>query len=335
MVRLSGHRGDDDLGPITDKTGRVQSRTITASSRGMGGHSTSALSSTPTPLPASLHHDTGAPESRPPLPSHLSHTPVPYEAYGFAHPHSQPSPAVYDPYLVAPTVRPHIPYRSLAQEPLIEFSMARQLWADFFEQMVGAVQPDSSYSTHGYTVGDYSVSSPEPFMRRQYADLRFEGDRGLGEEPNRVRSLHIGGEEDERVDDGGDGDGDDDDDGEDVGDEEQPVPLALVAPASGSDGRPRHGKGKGLTGSFMSVMNKISGSRNKRPNKARDVLAPTQRKRVNASNWEQTGPTEGGPVDRELIPSYGGMWQLDMAWRGSWFIEVSIMLHGTYRVEPY
>ncbi|KAI5659329.1 hypothetical protein M9H77_28122 [Catharanthus roseus] len=155
----------------------------------------------------------------------------------------------------------------------------------FFEQMVGAVQPDSSYSTY---------------------DLRFESDRGLGEEPDRVRSLHIGGEEDERAYDSGDGDGDDDDDGKDVGDEEQPVSLAPVAPASGSDGRPRHGKGKGFTDSFMSVMSKISGSRNKRPDTARDVLAPTQRKRVKASDWEQRGPAEwafGSP---------------DMAWTGTY-----------------
>ncbi|KAI5681406.1 hypothetical protein M9H77_02634 [Catharanthus roseus] len=133
-------------------------------------------------------------------------------------------------------------------------------------------------------------------MGRHSADLRFEGDRGLGEEPDRVRSLHIGGEEDERADDGGDGDddddddNDDDDDAEDAGDEEQHVPLAPVAPASGSDGRPCHGKGKR--------------SRNKRPDKAHDVSVPTQRKRVTASDYEQTGPEEGGPVDPELIPSY-------------------------------
>ncbi|KAI5649139.1 hypothetical protein M9H77_35144 [Catharanthus roseus] len=233
------------------------------------------LPSTLTPFPTGSHYDTCAPgsstqpplvpfRSRPPLPSHQSHTPVLYEAYGSAHPHSQPPPAVYDPYLAAPTVRPHIPYRSSAQE---------QLGVDFFLQMVGAVQPDSSYSTHGYAAGDYGVSSSEPFMGRQSADLRFEGNWGLGEEPDR------------RADDGGDGDGYDDDDdddddddsedSEDVGDEEQPVPLAPVASASGSDGRPRHRKVKGLADSFMSVMSKISGSRNKRPDKARDVPAPT------------------------------------------------------------
>ncbi|KAI5654466.1 hypothetical protein M9H77_31653 [Catharanthus roseus] len=88
--------------------------------------------------------------------------------------------------------------------------------------------------------------------------------------------------------------------------------------ASGSDGRPRHGKRKGLTNSFISIMSKISRSRNKRSNKARDIPAPTQRKRVKASDWEQTGPADGGSIDLELIPSYGG----HVA--GSWLIKVPI-----------
>ncbi|KAI5652331.1 hypothetical protein M9H77_29518 [Catharanthus roseus] len=146
MVRPNGRRRGDDLGLVTDRTGRVQGRTITASSRGMKGrYSTSDLPATPIPLPAGIHYDIGAPESstqplpvpfrsRPPFPSYLSHTPVPYEAYGSAHLHSQPPSAVYDPYLVAPTVCPHIPYRSSAQETLTEFSgPAIQLGADFFE----------------------------------------------------------------------------------------------------------------------------------------------------------------------------------------------------------
>ncbi|KAI5683384.1 hypothetical protein M9H77_04612 [Catharanthus roseus] len=94
MVRPSTRRGDDDFGPITDRTGRVQGHTVTTSFRGVRGqHSTSDLLSTPNPLPAGFYYDTGAPgsstqqpsvlfRSRPPLPSHLSHTPVPYEAYG-------------------------------------------------------------------------------------------------------------------------------------------------------------------------------------------------------------------------------------------------------------
>ncbi|KAI5661384.1 hypothetical protein M9H77_20707 [Catharanthus roseus] len=113
-----------------------------------------------------------------------------------------------------------------------------------------------------------------------------------------VRGRHstsdLPGEADERGDDDGDGGDDDHDEGDDDGDEEQTVYVAPVAPASGSDGRPRHGKGKVLTGSFI-------------PEVARDVQAPTQkRKKVKASDWEQTGATEGGPVDPELIPSYSG-----------------------------
>ncbi|KAI5656299.1 hypothetical protein M9H77_25092 [Catharanthus roseus] len=149
----------------------------------------------------------------------------------------------------------------------------------------------------------------------------------VGEEQERVRSLHIQGEADQRADDDGDG-GDDDGDGgdddqdddDDDGDEEQTVHVAPVAPASGSDGRPRHGKGKGLTGSFMSVMSKFAGSRNKRPEVARDVSAPTQkRKKVKPSNWEQTEAAERGPVDPELIPSYGGH-VAGQIWRGQVFI---------------
>ncbi|KAI5659391.1 hypothetical protein M9H77_28184 [Catharanthus roseus] len=187
MVRLSGHRGDENLGPVMDMTCRVQGRTVTASSRGVRGrHSTSDLPSTPTPLPASLHYDTSASGNS---------------------------------YCTS-----HIPYRSSAQEPLTEFSgLSRQLGTEFFKQMIGAVQPDSSYSIHGYTAGDSGISSSEPFMR-----------------------------------------------------------------------------------SFMSVISKISMSCNKRPDKARDVPAPTQRKRVKTSDWEQTGPAEGGSIDSELIPSYDG-----------------------------
>ncbi|KAI5668507.1 hypothetical protein M9H77_18360 [Catharanthus roseus] len=136
-----------------------------------------------------------------------------------------------------------------------------------------AAPQDSSCSTHGYSHAEYGVSSSDPY-----------GNRVVGEEQERVRSLHIQGEADERGDDDGDGSdddgggGDDDqDDGDDDGDEEHTVFVALVVPASGSDRRPRHGKGKGLTGSFMSVMSKFVGSRNKRPEVARDVTTPTQK----------------------------------------------------------
>ncbi|KAI5676025.1 hypothetical protein M9H77_06975 [Catharanthus roseus] len=158
MVCPSGRRGDDDIGSVTNRTCRVQGRTVTASSRGVRGrHSTSNLPSTP--LPAGFYHDTGAPGSP-----------------------------------------------------------ARQLGAEFFKQMVGTVQPDSSYNTHGYTARDCGVSSSEPFIGRRYSvNLGVEADRG---------------------------------------------------------------------------------PRNKRPDKARDVPASTQRKRVKASDWEQIEPAEG---DRDIL----------------------------------
>ncbi|KAI5648643.1 hypothetical protein M9H77_34648 [Catharanthus roseus] len=86
-----------------------------------------------------------------------------------------------------------------------------------------------------------------------------------------VRSLHIEGEVDKR--------------GDDDGDDEQPVPVAPVALASGSDGHPRHGKGKGKG---------LTGSRSKRPDVVREVLALTQKRK------------KGGLVEPEFIPSYDG-----------------------------
>ncbi|KAI5648514.1 hypothetical protein M9H77_34519 [Catharanthus roseus] len=132
--------------------------------------------------------------------------------------------------------------------------------------MLGAARQDSSCSTHGYSHADYGVSSSDHYVPRP-ADRVSEGDRGESDE----RGDDDGGDGE-----GGDGDGDvgdvDHDDGDDDGDEEQHIYVAPVAPASGSDGRPRHGKGKGLTGSLMSVME----------------------------------ASEGGLVNPELIPSYGG-----------------------------
>ncbi|KAI5663222.1 hypothetical protein M9H77_22545 [Catharanthus roseus] len=201
MVRPSGLRGDDDLGLVMDKTGRVEGCTVIGSSRGVRGpHSTSDLPATLTPLAPGFHHGTGESESsiqalagafrsRAPLQPHLSHTPVPYEPYGSVHP---------------PSHSPDI---------------------------------DSSCSTHGYSHVKYGVSSSDPYVPRS-ADRVW----------------------------------------------------------------------KGLTRSFMSVMSKITRSRNKRPNVAREVPTPTQKKKkkVKALDWEQTDQTEGGPVDPELIPLYGG-----------------------------
>ncbi|KAI5657905.1 hypothetical protein M9H77_26698 [Catharanthus roseus] len=55
MVRLGARRGDDDLRTVTDKTGRVEGRTVTTSSRGVRGcHSTSDISSTSVPIALGL-----------------------------------------------------------------------------------------------------------------------------------------------------------------------------------------------------------------------------------------------------------------------------------------
>ncbi|KAI5673055.1 hypothetical protein M9H77_13419 [Catharanthus roseus] len=257
--------------------GRVEGRTVTVSSRGARGrHSTSDLPATPTHLAPGFHH-------------------------------------VYDSYLHASTIRPRIPYRSVTQEPILEFiGQQRQIGTEFFYQMFGTAPQDSSCSTPGYSHTEYGVSSFIPYVSRPAdwvceGDISFEGDRGVGEEQERVESLYIDGEADERGDDGGD---DDQDEGDDVVDEEQPVPVAPVGHASGSNGHPR--------------------SRNKRPEVAHEVPTPTQkRKKVKASDWEQTETEEGGPVDPELIPSYRG----HVA--GSWFIKVPIALHGTHRLGTY
>ncbi|KAI5674257.1 hypothetical protein M9H77_14621 [Catharanthus roseus] len=51
MVRPSGRRGDADLGPVTDMTGRVEGHLVTASSRGVRGrHNSSDIPVTPTLL---------------------------------------------------------------------------------------------------------------------------------------------------------------------------------------------------------------------------------------------------------------------------------------------
>ncbi|KAI5659506.1 hypothetical protein M9H77_28299 [Catharanthus roseus] len=235
MIYPVGRRVDDDLDPVTNRTGRAQGRTITVSSRGLRGrHIFIMIQVHPGLLPN--HH-----LYRLDLDLLTHHTCL----------------ALYGP--------------------------ARKLGVDFFDQIVGGVPADSSYNIHGYTTTDYGVSSSEPFIGRDSGDMGLEGSRGLGEEPDMVRSQHIGGDGNERVHDDSDDDDDDDDDN------------SLVTE-----------KKKGLTGSLMSVMSKISGSRNKRPDKAHDTPAPTQRKKVKSSDWKQTRPTKGGPIDPKLIPLYGG-----------------------------
>ncbi|KAI5662373.1 hypothetical protein M9H77_21696 [Catharanthus roseus] len=104
MVWPGTRRGDDDFDHVTNRIGRVEGRTVSASSRDLRGrHSTSDIPSIPTPFATGIYYDTCAQGSstqpshipimsRPPLPSHRPRTLVPYDIYGSSHPSSQPHP---------------------------------------------------------------------------------------------------------------------------------------------------------------------------------------------------------------------------------------------------
>ncbi|KAI5656807.1 hypothetical protein M9H77_25600 [Catharanthus roseus] len=237
MVRLSGHRGDDDLGPVTDRTGRVERRTVTASSRGVRGDIVLLTSLLLLPL------------------LHLVSIMV------------QVKPICLP---ILPNQRSYLLDLDLSSNPICLTHLCPMSHMDLY---IHIHTPQTQYMIHTYIL-------------LPLCDLAYRIDL-----PPKSLYWSLGGEADESGDDDGDGGGDDDqDEGDDNGDEEQTVYVAPVALASGSDGGPRHGKWKGLTGSFMSVMSKIAGSRNKRPEMARDVPTPTQkRKKVKASDWEQTG----------------------------------------------
>ncbi|KAI5666705.1 hypothetical protein M9H77_16558 [Catharanthus roseus] len=258
MVR-PGARSDDDLGAVTDRTGRVERRAVTASSRGVRGrHSTSDILSTSAPIAPGMYYDPGAPGSStpppisftthpPPTTSYHPYTPVPYDPYRY----SQPPQTSYDPYAHAPSLPIRMPgldptqHFSRTQIPLNDISGPRlQLGAKFFEQLAGSVPVDPSYSGAEYGVTARGISS---------------SDVGLGRDSDTSRSEEAGRDEREEGD-------DDDDDSDDEGDDHVPVP---VVEASSSGHRPAPGKGKGFTGSLMSVMSKIARSRQKRPEKSR------------------------------------------------------------------
>ncbi|KAI5652619.1 hypothetical protein M9H77_29806 [Catharanthus roseus] len=65
----------------------------------------------------------------------------------------------------------------------------------------------------------------------------------------------------------------------------------------------------------MSVMSKIAGSRQKRPEKSHPPTNPMQRKKSKNDGWEQTGPVDGGPQDPVIVPSYSGH-VAGCIWRG-------------------
>ncbi|KAI5663197.1 hypothetical protein M9H77_22520 [Catharanthus roseus] len=273
MVRPGARKGDDDLGPVPDRTGQVEGRAVTASSRCVRD---ATVLQTYRPLLHLLDQ-----------PPHTS-----YVRYAHA------------PYLpIRMPGQDRTQYFSKTQIPLNEVSgLGLQLGAQFFELLVASVLVDSFYSGADYGVTDCGIPSSDVGMGRDSGTSR-DGDRTRSEEPVMVCSLHIhGGEddEDEPEDDGGD---DDDDDSDGHGDNDEPIP---VAHASSSGCTPAPGRGKGLTDSFMSVMSKIARSRQKRPEKSHPPTNSMQKKKAKNAGWEQTGPTDGGPQDPILIPSYSG-----------------------------
>ncbi|KAI5666520.1 hypothetical protein M9H77_16373 [Catharanthus roseus] len=167
---------------------------------------------------------------------------------------------------------------SRTQIPLNDVSgPGLQLGAQFFEQLAGFVPVDSSYSGAKYgatACGNFS------------SDVGVGSLRIHSSEGNKDEHEDDGGHEDGHDDDGGHDD-DDDDGSDDDGDDHELVP---VVEASSSGHRLAPSKRKGLTGSFMSVMSKIAGSRQKRPEKSRPPTNPMQRKKSKNDSWEQTGP---------------------------------------------
>ncbi|KAI5677560.1 hypothetical protein M9H77_08510 [Catharanthus roseus] len=112
MVQPGALRGNDDLGPVIDRTGRIEGRAVTVSSPSMRGHhntsdipSTSAPIGPTTPIPL---------RTCPPTISHHPYTPVPYDPYRY----SQPPQISYDPYAHAPS----LPIRTPGLDPTQYFS---------------------------------------------------------------------------------------------------------------------------------------------------------------------------------------------------------------------
>ncbi|KAI5675666.1 hypothetical protein M9H77_06616 [Catharanthus roseus] len=274
MVWLGARRGDDDLGPVTDRAGWVEGRAVIASSRGVRGrHSTSHIPYTSAPIGPGMYYEPGATRSSTQAPSipfrthplttsHHPYTLVPYDPYAY----SQAPRTSYDPYAHAPFLPICIPgldpkqYFSRTQIPLNEvIGPGLQLGAHFFEQLAGSIQVDSSYSGAEYGATDRGNYSSDA----GWVGILCEDDGGHDNDDD----------DDDDDDDDGDGDGDDDGDGNDH-------ELVPMVEALSSGHRLTPGKGKGLTSSFISVMSKIAGSQQKRPEKLRPPTNPTQRKKV-------------------------------------------------------
>ncbi|KAI5659540.1 hypothetical protein M9H77_28333 [Catharanthus roseus] len=124
MVRPEARMGADDLGPVIDRTGRVEGHVVIASSRGVRGRpSISEISSTPAPLGPGIYYDSGAPGSstqpppipfrtRPPTTLHHPYTPILYDHYGY----SQPPLTSYDPYAHTPSLPLRMPDHDRPQD---------------------------------------------------------------------------------------------------------------------------------------------------------------------------------------------------------------------------
>ncbi|KAI5669060.1 hypothetical protein M9H77_18913 [Catharanthus roseus] len=147
MVGPGARRGDNDLGPVTERTGRVEGRVVTASSRGVRGcHSTSDILSTPASFRLGIYYDSCAPGSSTQPPTILFRTRPPLSITW------SPPPTSYDLYAHVPAL-PRMPSQDWphcmvkTQVPLNDVSgPGLQLSAQFFEHLVSSVPVDSFYS---------------------------------------------------------------------------------------------------------------------------------------------------------------------------------------------
>ncbi|KAI5672815.1 hypothetical protein M9H77_13179 [Catharanthus roseus] len=219
MVRPKACRRDDYLGLVTDRTGQVHSRTVTASSRGVKGrHSTSDIPITPAPLGLGIYYYNGL--------VLLSHHTIHTLRYSMRYmdllsPHLHHMTRMHMVLLCLP----------ICPAPLNEVSgPGVQLGASFFDQLMSRVPVYSSYSRTDYTATNYGIPSSEPCLGRDSGDIGLEGDKDRSEEHDMVGSLHIRKEDDK---------------------------LVFVAPASSSGVRPGPGKGKELSNGFRSMMKLI------------------------------------------------------------------------------
>ncbi|KAI5678298.1 hypothetical protein M9H77_09248 [Catharanthus roseus] len=152
MVQTGAHRGDHDLGPVTDMTDRVEGRAVTASSRGVRG-----LPST-SEIPSLLHLlDRGYIMTllhRGLPPSHLLYRlgPVLLPYHTICIP---PCPmTIMD---ILSHHLHHMIHMYMLPLCLSVSGLGLQLDAQVFEQLVASVAMDSSYSGANYGAADYAI----------------------------------------------------------------------------------------------------------------------------------------------------------------------------------